>query len=103
MFARVARYAVEPERTHEAIEAFREAASQLEGTNGLQGGYVLADYEDGVIVSMTLWDTRIAMDDSERKASGLRADAAKRVDGTVVSVNSLDVAIQIGTAAGTPA
>ena len=96
MFARVARYEVEPDRTHEAIEAFHDAAAQLEGTEGLAGGYVCVDYEDGAIMSMTLWQNRVAMDESERKAAGLRADAAKRVDGRVVSVQSLDVALEIG-------
>jgi heme-degrading monooxygenase HmoA len=96
MFARVARYDVPPDRTHEAIEAFHDAVAQLEGTNGLQGGYVCVDYEDGAIMSMTLWENRSAMDESERQASELRQDAAKRVEGTVVSVQSLDVAIEIG-------
>jgi heme-degrading monooxygenase HmoA len=96
MFARVARYEVHPDRTHEAIEAFHAAAAELEGTNGLAGGYVCVDYEDGAIMSMTLWENRMAMDESERKAAGLRQDAAKRVDGRIVSVQSLDVAIEIG-------
>ena len=96
MFARVARYEVQPYRTHEAIEAFHDAVAQLEGTKGLEGGYVCVDYEDGAIMSMTLWENRLAMDESERVAAGLRQDAAKRVDGRVVSVQSLDVAIDIG-------
>ena len=96
MFARVARYEVEPDRTQEAIEAFHDAVAQLEGTEGLEGGYVCVDYEDGAIMSMTLWQNRMAMDESERVAAGLRQDAAKRVDGRVVSVQSLDVAIEIG-------
>jgi heme-degrading monooxygenase HmoA len=96
MFARVARYDVEPDRTGEAIEAFREAVTQLEGENGLKGGYVLADWEDGVIVSMTLWENRVAMDESESKAASLRQDAAKAVDGNVVSVHNLNVALEIG-------
>ena len=91
MFARVARYEVEPGRTEEAIEAFHDAVAQLDGTEGL-------DHDDGAIMSMTLWQNRMAMDQSERKAAELRADAAKRVDGRVVSVQSLDVAIEIGTA-----
>jgi heme-degrading monooxygenase HmoA len=103
MFARVARYEVEPERTHEAIEAFREAVTQLEGIQGLEGGYVLVDYEDGVVMSMTFWENRAAMENSEHKAAGLRQDAAKRVDGTVVSVHSLEAAIQIGSNVSTPA
>lgn len=98
MFARVARYEVQPDRTQEAIDAFHDAVTQLEGTEGLEGGYVCVDYEDGAIMSMTLWQNRMAMDESERKAAGLRADAAKRVDGRVVSVQSLDVAIEIGAA-----
>jgi heme-degrading monooxygenase HmoA len=98
MFARVARYEVEPGRTEEAIEAFHDAVAQLEGTQGLEGGYVCVDHEDGAIMSMTLWQNRVAMDESERTAAALRQDAANRVDGRVVSVQSLDVAIEIGTA-----
>jgi heme-degrading monooxygenase HmoA len=97
MFARVARYEVEPERTDEAIEAFRAAAEQLEGLSGLKGGYVLADWEDGVIMSMTPWESRAAMDQSEVKAAGLRQQAAKGVDGSVVPVHCLEVPIEIGS------
>ena len=99
MFARVARYEVDPDRTQEAIDAFHDAVAQLEGTPGLEGGYVFVDHEDGAIMSMTLWQNRTALDESERQASGLRQDAAKRVDGRIVSVQSLDVAIEIGAAA----
>ena len=98
MFARVARYDVEPDRTGEAIEAFREAVRELDGANGLKGGYVLADWEDGVIMSLTFWENRPAMDDSEAKASALRRQAAKSVDGEIVSVHNLDVSIEIGAA-----
>ena len=98
MYARIARYDVQPDRTGEAIDAFREAAQQLEGLEGLKGGYVLADWEDGVIMSLTLWENRAAMDSSENKAAALRQQAAKSVDGEVVSVHNLDVPIEIGTA-----
>ena len=98
MFARVARYDVEPDRTDEAVDAFRDAAAELEGTSGMKGGYVLADPEDGVIMSLTFWESRAAMDDSEVKAAALRQQAAKSVDGSVVSVHCLDVPIEIGAA-----
>jgi heme-degrading monooxygenase HmoA len=98
MFARVARYDVVPDRTGEAIDAFRAAASELEGASGLRGGYVLADWEDGAIMSLTFWENRAAMDDSESKAAALRQQAAKSVDGEIVSVHNFDVPIEIGTA-----
>jgi heme-degrading monooxygenase HmoA len=98
MFARIARYEVAPDRTGDAIEAFREAVQQLEGMNGLKGGYVLADWEDGVVMSMTLWENRAAMDESESKAAAIRQEAAQSVDGNVVSVHNLNVALEIGAA-----
>jgi heme-degrading monooxygenase HmoA len=103
MFARVARYEVPPERMDEAVEAFREAVTEIEGLDGLKGGSVLTDAEDGVIMSMTFWDSRAAMEDSEVKAAGLRQQAAKQVDGSVVSVHCLDVVAEIGTVAPTRA
>jgi heme-degrading monooxygenase HmoA len=101
MFARVARYEVPPEKMDEAVAAFRDAVTQIEGLEGLRGGSVLTDAEDGVIMSMTFWDTRAAMEDSEVKAAGLRQQAAKEVDGTVVSVHCLDVVAEIGAVAPT--
>ena len=82
----------------EAIAAFREAVAQIEGIEGLRGGSVLTDAEDGVIMSMTFWDSRAAMESSEVKAAGLRHQAAKQVDGIVVSVHCLDVVAEIGAA-----
>ena len=99
MFARVARYEVPPERMDEAVKAFREAVVEIEGIEGLKGGSVLVDAEDGVVMSMTFWDSRTAMEDSEVKAAGLRQQAAKEVDGTVVSVHCLDVVAEIGAVA----
>jgi heme-degrading monooxygenase HmoA len=96
MFARVARYEVEPAKMDEAVDAFREAVTQIEGLPGLRGGSVLTDAEDGVIMSMTFWDSRAAMESSEVKAAGLRQQAAKQVDGIIVSVHCLDVVAEIG-------
>jgi heme-degrading monooxygenase HmoA len=103
MFARVARYEVPLERVDDAVKAFREAVTEIEGIDGLKGGSVLVDAEDGVVMSMTFWDTRAAMMDSEVKAAGLRQQAAKEVDGTVVSVHCLDVVAEIGAVAPTTA
>jgi heme-degrading monooxygenase HmoA len=96
MFARVARYEVAPERMDEAVEAFREAVAQIETIDGLKGGNVLIDADDGVVMSMTFWESRTAMEKSEVEAAGVRQEAAKKVGGTVVSVHCLDVAVEIG-------
>jgi heme-degrading monooxygenase HmoA len=101
MYARVARYEVDPARTREAVEAFRDAAGQLAELPGLTAAYVLADDEDGVVMTMTFWANRAAMDNSEVKASGLRHEAAKSVDGEVVSVHCLEVTTEIGSAVST--
>jgi heme-degrading monooxygenase HmoA len=85
----------------DAVKAFREAVKQIEGLDGLKGGSVLVDAEDGVVMSMTFWDSRAAMMDSEVKAAGLRQQAAKEVDGTVVSIHCLDVVAEIGAVAPT--
>jgi heme-degrading monooxygenase HmoA len=96
MYARVARYEVEEQRMDEAVDAFREAASKLAGLEGLQGGYVLTDAEDGVVISITLWENRATMDASEVRAARLRQEAAKQADGAVTSVQCLEVAVNIG-------
>jgi hypothetical protein len=49
-------------------------------------------------MSLTFWENRVAMDDSEKKAAALRQQAAKSVGGEVVSVHNFDVPIEIGTA-----
>jgi heme-degrading monooxygenase HmoA len=81
----------------EAVEAFREAASQLASLDGLQGGYVLTDEEEGAVMSITLWESRAAMDASEVRAARLRQEAAKQADGAVTSVQCLEVAVEIGS------
>ena len=81
----------------EGVEAFREAASQLASLDGLQGGYVLTDEEEGVVMTITLWESRAAMDASEVRAARLRQEAAKQADGEVTSVQCLEVAVEIGS------
>src|SRR5947207_2792221 len=46
MQARVARYEVASERIEDAVEAFGQAAQEIQEQDGFAGGYVLVDYED---------------------------------------------------------
>jgi heme-degrading monooxygenase HmoA len=97
VFARVARYEVAAEKIGAAVEAFRSATDQLENVTGFQGGYVLTSPEEGVIMSMTLWGSRAAMDESEVHAARLRREATDQVDGEVTSVQRFEVAVETGS------
>ena len=56
---------------------------------------MFANAEDEVLISLTLWDSRAAMDTSEVRAARLRQAAVKQVEGSVASVHTLEVAFEI--------
>jgi heme-degrading monooxygenase HmoA len=95
VFARVVRYSVEPERCEEALQAFERAAQEIGAIDGITGGYVMADGDDGLIITVTLWSDRNAMENSEVRASRLRQDALRSVDGEIISVERVSVATEI--------
>jgi heme-degrading monooxygenase HmoA len=94
MYARIARYEVQPARMEDAIEHFRDAAPKIEGLDGLERGYVLVD-DGGTLVTMTLWASRTALEASETRAASVRQAAAHAADGTVQSVASYEVAVEL--------
>ncbi len=96
MHARVARYAIEPDRIDDAVESFREAGRELAALEGYKGGHLLVDADEGTLVTFTLWENRAAVDASEVRAAGLRQRALKTVDGEVQSVACYDVPFALG-------
>jgi heme-degrading monooxygenase HmoA len=92
VFARVVRYQVDPERCDEALAAFEEAARQIGDIEGITGGYVLVDGETGRIITVTLWEDQAALEASEVRASRLRQEALRSVEGDIESVERLRVA-----------
>ena len=97
MLARVARYEVEAGRIGEAVEAFGEAATEIETLPGFAGGFVLVDQEDGRTMTLTLWDNAAALENSESTAGRARRKAAEAVDGSVLSVEKFEVARELAT------
>ena len=95
MFARVVRYSVEPDRCEEALKAFEQAAQEIGAIDGITGGYVMADGDDGLIITVTIWNDRSAMENSEVRASRLRQEALRAVEGEIMSVERLSVATEI--------
>jgi heme-degrading monooxygenase HmoA len=95
VFARVVRYSVEPDRCEEALQAFEQAAREIGAIDGIAGGYVMADGDDGLIITVTIWNDRNSMENSEVRASRLRQNALRAVDGEIMSVERLSVAAEI--------
>jgi heme-degrading monooxygenase HmoA len=92
MLARVARYEVPSDRLDDAVDAFSEAAKEIQELPGMLGGYVLVDYEDGRTMTITLWENQDVFDSSESAARMARTNAANSVGGSVLSVERFDVA-----------
>jgi heme-degrading monooxygenase HmoA len=95
MFARVVRYKVDPERCDKALEAFEEAAKSIGDIDGITGGYVMVDGDEGRIVTVTLWEDQTKMEASEVRASRLRQEALRTVEGDIDSVERLRIATGI--------
>lgn len=96
MHARLARYAIEPDRIDDALESFREAGRELAELEGYEGGQVLVDSDEGTLLTLTLWTNRAAMDKSEVRAAGLRQRALRTVDGEVQAVTCYEVPFELG-------
>jgi heme-degrading monooxygenase HmoA len=95
MLARVARYEVDPARIDSAVQAFAEAASEVEQLQGFAGGYVLVDPDDGRTMTLTLWENSAVLENSEPVAGRARRRAAEAVGGSVLSVEKFEVAREL--------
>ena len=94
MVARVARYRMDPDRCNDAVESFRRAGAGLAELGGFVNGYVLLDSDGGEVVTVTIWDSRAALEASDVRASRLRQQAIEEVDGSVEGVGRYNVAIE---------
>jgi heme-degrading monooxygenase HmoA len=96
VYARLARYAIDPDRIGDAVESFREAGRELSQLEGFRGGHLLVDSEEGSLLTLTLWEDRAAMDRTEVRAAGLRQRALRSVDGDVQAVTCYEVPFELG-------
>lgn len=93
MVARVSVYEFPDDRAGEAVDRFGGAIAEIRQLEGLQEVYFLVSQESGRAITMTLWEDYRAADASRVTASRLRSEAAREVDGSVVSVEEFEVAI----------
>ena len=95
MFARVARYDVPAERADDAVESFRHAAEAIARLPGLTTAYVMVDHESGTVATVTVWESRQAMEASEVRASRARQEAVGAVGGDCISVDRLAIVAEL--------
>jgi heme-degrading monooxygenase HmoA len=100
MFARLSRYEVEPDRIDDAIQGFREASDALAELDGALGGYLLVDPETGNSITITLWESRAALDGSDTKAARLRRNAMEASGGSVQAVQTYEVPVEFRSTPG---
>jgi heme-degrading monooxygenase HmoA len=98
VYARLVRYAIEPDRIDDALVAFREAGRELAQLQGFEGGHVLVDPDGGTLLTFALWQDRAALERSEVRAASLRQRALRTVDGEVQSVTLYEVPFDLGEA-----
>jgi len=79
------------DRIQDAIDAFGEAAKDIEQLDGFAGGYILVDHEDGRTMTITLWENDAALEESEKAARSARNKASADVGGSVLSVEKFEV------------
>jgi heme-degrading monooxygenase HmoA len=91
MFARVSKYELPSGRAHEAIPAFREAIERIRALDGLDRALLLMPRDGTRAVTITLWQTELAMESSRVAASRARSAAASEVDGEVTSTEEYEV------------
>ena len=96
MYARLVRYAIEPEKIDDALGAFQQAGRELADLQGFKGGHVLVDHDDGTLLTLGLWEDRAALDRSEVRAASLRQAALRSVEGEVQSVTCYEVPFDLG-------
>ena len=79
MHARLARYAIEPDRVDDAVESFREAGRELSQLDGFAAATSSSTMTSGTLMTLTLWKDRAALDASDVRAASA-APAAVRAD-----------------------
>ena len=88
MNARVSRYKGDVAELRTGFEAIYE---ELEGLDGFVQAVFLVDPAQRRAVSMTIWESRDAMDATEQRAHEMRTRATHPVDVTIEGVGHFEV------------
>ncbi len=93
MYARVGTYQGDAEQLR---EGFERQTDPLEQVDGFERAYFLIDSDSGKGMSITMWESKEALEASAEAANRMRADATQPSGATIISVESYEVAITLG-------
>ena len=92
MHARVTRSKVPPERIDESIAWFEQTAlPRAQATPGFAGALELYDRQTGAGLTVTLWKTKEARDESEGLAATLRSEGESAEEFEILGVERYEV------------
>jgi len=94
MFARVSTY-----RTADAdalLEGFRDLSDPLAQMEGFSQAFFLLDRDNGKAMSITMWESEEALSASVARAAELRKQGSQAGGGSIESVESYEVGLEIG-------
>ena len=92
MFARVGTY---DKGGDEVVQGFQSQTDALQQVDGFKGAYFLVDRDGDKAMTVTLWESREALDASAERAQQMRDDATTQAQASTVSVDNYEVAIQL--------
>jgi heme-degrading monooxygenase HmoA len=98
MFARLSVYEISGDRMDEAVQSFEAALEEISACEGFREAFLFVSREEDRATTMTLWETQAAMDTSAVTASRLRTEAARSVEGNVISAQQYEIATHVTAA-----
>jgi heme-degrading monooxygenase HmoA len=96
MHARVSTYQGDVDRL---IEGFQRQVDLVRRLDGFARAYLLVDRAGGSAMTVTLWDSKEALDASASRAAQLREEARESAVATIGSVDSYELAFDVERAA----
>lgn len=96
MVARVSTYEGSADRLDDLAQGFERSADAVRELDGFQGAYLLVDRRTGAALTVALWSSAEAAEASAERAGHLRREAAELADHSVRTVDTYEVAVEIG-------
>jgi heme-degrading monooxygenase HmoA len=77
------------------VGGFERQTDLVRRLDGFAGAYLLVDRDAARAIVVALWESEEALDASAEHAAHLRREASEAAGGTVVSVESYEVALEV--------